>query len=187
LSTASTRLREAIITRLDAPVLLGYGAVRRTPVAPLQPSDLPALTVYVISESLTPDGDGNAGELRFIATSTIGISLVRGFTDPATLDASIDVDLDKIETGLFTDPSFVHFGADGYFESISNMTRRRLYPQSGETYFAELRLEISFVNRIGFDPVIPDHYKGMSLTTNPLNNPDAPKITTVINEPDWSA
>jgi hypothetical protein len=162
MTTIATQLRDDIYQRLES--LAGYEARRKTPVAQLQPNNLPCLSTFILGEQLQPDGDPNAGELKFVSTVTIGISVVRGFDDPATLSGDIDSDVDRIEDRLFTDPEFISFGPNALFESISSVNRRRLYPQNGETYFAELRLEIAFVTRVAFEPSIPDQFEDVNVT-----------------------
>eukprot|EP01037_Dinobryon_pediforme_P017838 gene17838-18066_t len=149
--------------------LSGYKLFSREPAPDLAAEDLPRVAVFILSENLVPDGDANAGEPKFEATTTIGISVVRGFTDPATLDGQIDTDVDAIENLLLTDSTFIGWGAGVPvpFESISGITRRRQYPQNGETYFLELRLEIQFLTRVSYAPVINDLLTEIDVTVKP--------------------
>lgn len=164
MTTAATRLREAIITRLAE--LPGYNdEIRRTPNPQLQPDKLPSLSVYITGERLTPDGDDNAGPPAFESEITIAISDVRGFEHPTVLDGSVDAAVDLIEATLLTDMSFVGFGENAFFEAVTGITRRRMFPQNGETYFAELRLEMTFMLRVGFDPVITDDLEQVEITS----------------------
>ena len=180
MTTTATRIRDAIATRLGT--LPGYvGSVRKTPVPQLQPDKLPSLAVWTLTERLGPDGDANAGEPRFVSEITIGISDTRGFADPAVLDGSIDDAVDLIEATLLSDPSFVGFGGAPFFEAVSGVTRRRLYPQDGETYFVELRLEMTFVVRVGFDPVVPDDLVKVTITSEfPPVSGHAPRARIIL-------
>ncbi|MGD9766855.1 MAG: hypothetical protein AB7U62_04355 [Pseudolabrys sp.] len=165
MSTEATRIRDAIIARVQT--LAGYTSFRKTPVAQLQPEQLPAMSVFILSEQMQPDGDANAGEPNFSSTVTIGISVIRGFEDPATLEGQVDADVDAIETLLLCDPTFVHFGPDPLFEAVTSINRRRLYPQAGETYLAELRLEIAFLARVSYPPRVTDILETVHVTTKP--------------------
>ena len=169
MTTAATAIREAVHTRLAG--LPGYASRNRTPVPQIQVEDLPALSVFIMGERLTPDGDDNAGTLDFESSVTLGVSVVRGFADPAVLDGSIDADVDAIEARLLTDPTFARFGQDALFEAVTGLTRRRLYPQDGETYLAELRLEITFRTRVTFEPAIADDFARLDVTARQLGRP----------------
>jgi hypothetical protein len=175
MTTFAGELREAIFSRVS--LLRGFAKYRKTSTPQLQPTDLPCVTVAIVSEADSPDGDGNVGAIAFICDATIGVSVVRGFKDPDELECRVDRDIGLIRTKLFTDPTFVHFEPDTIFEEITQVTTRRVRSQDGETYFCEGRMEITFRRREVFEPVIPDDYEGMTVRVRPLQNPDAPIIT----------
>lgn len=54
---------------------------------------------------------------------------------------------------------------DALFEGVMGATRRWMFPQDGETYFAELRLEITFRTRADYPPVITDDFELLRVTT----------------------
>lgn len=147
----------------------------------LQPLDLPCLSVGIISETMTPDGDANAGDPHFMSHVTIGIGVVRGFDDTSVLDGRIDADITDIETKLLTDPTFVRLWPGTLFEGVIQITRRRLYPQDGETYFCELRLEMTFETRVEYPPAITSPFAGFSMQTSPVGaSAGTPRIETRI-------
>ena len=184
MTTQATKIRNAVYDRLAT--LRGYNSFRKTPVPQVQPKDLPSLAVYIMSENMVPDGDANAGEPHYVSDVTVAISVIRGFDDPAVLAGSIDEDIDAIETKLLTDPKFVGFGPNALFEAVPRIQRRRLYPNAGkdgETYFAELRLEMTFQTRCSFEPVIPDNFDGVTISARPWTHghqPNDPNIAPVI-------
>lgn len=192
MSTAAIKLRDAICQRLVG--LSGYKTLTKVYVPQLQPDQLPAISCHIVQSTSQADGDGNAGALEFVTSVVIAISITRGFEDPIFLDGRVDSDLYNIADSLFTDPSFVKFGdtdSDGdgdddddpLFESVEQITSRRLFPQTGETYFAEARLEITFKVREGYEPVIPDDYLGMDITARPLGKDEyTPAITLKIDQ-----
>lgn len=183
LTTQATAIRDAIFVRLSA--LPGYARKRKTPVPQLQPDDLPALSVFLIREQLNADGDANAGDPHFLSLITIGIASTRGFNDPVVTDGKLDADVDLIENKLLTDASFVHFGLDPppLFEGVQAIVRTHVYAKDGETYFAEARLELTFVTRVDFQPVITDDYEGLDITVRPLGSATStPPITIKIDE-----
>ena len=188
MTTDATRLREEIIARLDT--LPGYKKkARRTPLPQQQPSDLPQLSVFIMGERLTPDGDAGAGEPSFNAEITIGISDMRGFATPAVLDGQNDAAVDAIEERLLTDPTFTRKGdpsrdeddplREALFEGVTGITRRRIYPQDGETYFAELRLEMTFRTWVTFPPNVTDDFLSVAISLKRPGHP-APMSPTLI-------
>lgn len=181
-------LRDAIAARLHIPAA-GYKTLRKTIVPQLQPDQLPALTVIVADGSATPDGDGNAGEPRFVEDDTIGISVTRAVEDPAVADGEIAAEVERIKDRLFTDPSFVNFGPDSLFESIVSIKRRWLFPPAGETYWVELRLEITFRGRTFYPPAVPDDYRELGVTYAPADqvaNADLPAEERTTIERSWT-
>lgn len=69
------------------------------------------------------------------------------------------------------------------FEAITQITRRPMFPQSGDQYYAEMRLEMTFQTRVDYPPVILDDYLRMRMTTRQLGgDPDTPAIITVIDQ-----
>lgn len=163
MTTYATAIRDAIYDRVS--LLPGY-TFQRQPIPTLSEEDLPTLTVWIVNESLVPDGDANAAEPKFEATSTIAVSVVRGLQDPSVLDGQIDADVDVIEELLLTDPTFVNHSPDNpaAFESVRGITRRRVYPPHGDTFLCELRLEFQFFNRISYPPVVTDDLATVAVT-----------------------
>ena len=185
MSGRSVAIRESIVERLT-----GFGDyasdVRRVLVPQLQPESIPNISVAVVSEELEPDGDSNVGEPRFVSTIVIGIALVRKGNDTSVTDGQIDSDIEDALEKLLTDATFVTFGPAALFESVERVSSRRSYPQEGQAYFCVARVEMTFRTRISFEPVIPDHYKGMTITARPTGHPDAPAIVKKIDEADWT-
>jgi hypothetical protein len=98
----------------------------------------------------------------------------------ATLDPINNVLLGVCEYAIGTNTGVWRVGE--LFEGVTQITRRNYWPNNGETYFAEVRLEMTFQVRISYPPVIEDDYLGMRLTTHQLGNgADAPAIITVID------
>jgi len=183
MTTEATAIRDAIVDRLKT--LPGYKKPpRKVPLPQQQPTDLPQLSVFIMGERLMPDGDPEEGDLRFVSEVTIGISDMRGFEKPDVLDGQNDAAVDAIEKRLLTDASFTIMGPDALFEAVTGITRRRNYPQDGETYFAELRLEMTFRKRLEFWPETPDDLRHLKITTRPAGaSPEAPPISSRIDLP----
>lgn len=181
----AARIRDAIAARLEALTIDGkrrFKRVQKDPLPQIQPDDCPALVVFILTEEMTPDGDGNAINLRFVADITIGIDILRGGGKVPTLSTLVDDDADAIFAKLFTDPEFTKFGADAYFESVERIERKRLFPKDGEAYFGELRLAIQFRTRVEYAITIPDDYSGADVNVRPLGNPAGDPISVRWDE-----
>lgn len=190
----STQIRDAIVARLTGQDWLPVKAIRRQPRPQLQPNNLPALLVILVDETETPEDEANIGPPRFISEVTVGISVVIGQQPPEQLDADLDDIVDRIRSHLLTDPTFVR-GVDlgkavddpgryPLFEAVSKVRRGRVFPQDGETYFAEGRLEITFLARTNYEPVIPDVLEHVVVTAEPASaGPGTPPIGLKIDIP----
>lgn len=173
-------LRDAIFDRIKNPAV--YKIQRKTPMPTLQSTQLPALGIFILGGQGQPDGDANVGNIRLINDDTLAISIVRGMEDPVALEGAMDGELEAFKVKLFTDRTFVTFGDGYFFEALLSTRRRWLFPPAGDQYLIELRYEMTFRKREGFDPIIPDDYEKTVLTTRPLGHDDkTPAITTVID------
>lgn len=197
MTTDATRLRDAIVARLEnlsTFTAMPYVTVRKTPLPQLQPDRLPALSVFIVGEELTPDGDGNTGPLKFISAITIGISDMRGVNHPTVLDGTMDDQIGLIEQTLFCDPTFAR-GTDTskpttdpdrypYFEAVSKIERQRVMPQNADTYVAEVRIAMTFLKRVAFAPVLTDHLVTVDVTARQAGYPtQSPPVRAIINPP----
>lgn len=190
----STQIREAIVARLTGQEWLPVKAIRKQPRPQLQANNLPALLVILVDELETPEDEANTGPPRFISEVTIGISVVIGHQPPEQLDADLDDIVDRIRSQLLTDPTFVR-GVDPskaeddperypLFEAVSKVRRGRVFPQEGETYLAEGRLEITFLARTNYEPAIPDVLEHVVITARPAGaGPGTPPIGLTIDIP----
>lgn len=180
--TAAISLRDAIYAKLAT--YGEYTTRRKVPVPQLQVEQLPALSIFILTGRDTPDGDGNAGPIALVNEDTIAISVARGFEDPVSLEGALHTELDDIKTRLLTDADFTKMGSGALFEAITAVNRRWVFPQQGEAYFAEMRIEITFVTREVFEPVVDDDLDGITLKGRPILNPNAPLIERHILEKD---
>ena len=190
----STQIRDAIVARLTGQDWLPVKAIRRQPRPQLQPNNLPALLVILVDETETPEDEASIGPPRFISEVTVGISVVIGHQPPEQLDADLDDIVDRIRSHILTDPTFVRGVDPGkavddperypLFEAVSKVRRGRVFPQDGETYLAEGRLEITFLARTNYEPVIPDVLEHVVVTARPAGaGPGTPPIGLKIDIP----
>ena len=80
------------------PIFAGWTS-RRTQQLPTFPGVLPYLGVYFIKENMGPDGDINAGEVRFITDLSVGFSIIVQNNDPVESEPEPDDPIDEPEPG----------------------------------------------------------------------------------------
>ena len=169
----STAIRDAIFARLAPLVPTGFskwGLARVVSAPTVNATMLPALQIVLLKETYTPDGDENVGPPRFIVDATIGISVMRGMTDPAVLDGQADNDMRRFLDTLLHDGTFVNSDSATdsddvpssgdpvfWFESIPRIeSDRRMVQQQAEGYMLELVLRITFRSREFWDALAPN-------------------------------
>jgi hypothetical protein len=140
---------------------------RRTPQLPVQNYQLPMLGIYLLDETMIPDGFGNSGEIRFIHNQKIGFSLIAINNDPEAAEKLLDKAFWSIMHGLWESPYLTNL-SDTYnpsthsgnpdnvrFESIERGTRKFNWGTQGstnETPFAELQYEVFVRHRTIWTP-----------------------------------
>lgn len=160
-----------------------FKRVQKDPQPKFQPDDWPSVAVFIRRSSNQPDGDGNAGDIRFVSDVTIAVVIERGVGRPEDLSASVDDDAEAIKTALFTDASFTSFGPSAFFESVEQIEQMRIEPNDTDAYRAIVVMLITFRVRTEYEPVVDDDYEGATVTVRPLQNPTAPTIEAHWDEP----
>lgn len=153
---------------------------RKTKMVPVQQDQLPFLGVYIIDETMVPDGDGNAGEVRFIHTLRIGFSVIVAHNDQNAAELEIDASFWKIMNRLWTDAHIMNMmntydPATGIenpdntrIESIVRGVRRHSFGTSqlnNQTPLAELQYDVSCLYRTYWTPIVPDDLLEIDVTT----------------------
>ena len=83
-------IRNVFFDALQAdPFFAGY-TCRKNKMLVARPEYLPYLGVYIIDETMTPDGDGNAGPVKFIHNARIGFSVMNANNDHDALEVNLD-------------------------------------------------------------------------------------------------
>jgi hypothetical protein len=163
---------------------------RKTKAWPVQRDLIPYLGVYFLDETTVPDGDANAGCIRFNHTARIGFSVIVQNNDPEVAEKTSDQAFLKIMAILFTDQHIMnvlaHTNVEGVLiESIMRGTRRHIYGSTGannETPFLELQYDVSAFYRTEWYPDITDTLDSIHVTTNVNNDTaDLNQITTVYD------
>ena len=132
--------------------------------------DLPFLGVYIADETMTPDGDGNAGAIGFIHTVRYGVSVIEAGSDQDVLEAKIDAAWWAIMNGVWADQYVMNRSTRGTriprretpttsASRASSAGHESTFRQAGvnnETPIGELQYDISCRYRSYFAPVITD-------------------------------
>ena len=177
MSTFATQIRDAAFTRIQKAMRVDFKDWRRAPFPTFQVDKLPALSVYLLRETMSPNGDPNVGEPSFKVEALIGISILDSASDPDVLDGCVDRLLDRVEDTLFTDPTFVRLntpdqlqsaGGVPLLEGFTQVVRTPTYHREGEEYYLELRLQISCQFRCYYAPVAPNALTQVAVTVQPF-------------------
>jgi hypothetical protein len=158
---------------------------------PVQPNLIPYLGVYLVDETMVPDGDANAGCIRFSHTARIGFSVIVQNNDQDAAAQAADHAFLRIMSILFTDQHIMNVLVntnveDVGIESITRGTRKHVYGAAGvnnETPFMELQYDVSCFYRTEWYPDITDTLNEIDVTVKVNNDPDADEFTVVYDFP----
>jgi hypothetical protein len=167
-------VRDTFFNAVTADAFFAGYTARKTRMVPVPPEAIPFLGVYVVDESHTPDGDANAGCIRFSHTARIGFSVVIVNNDQAAAEQLLDQAFLAIMRILFTDYSM--FNPIIHPNNVENVTiesvvrggrRFNFAPQAtnNETPYAELQYEVSVFFRSEWYPDIWNYLEQMWVTT----------------------
>jgi hypothetical protein len=102
-------IRDALFAKVvQLPFFQGFKA-RRSKQLPIQEPLLPYLGVYIIGEEMPPDGDWNAGDIRFTHDLHIGFQVIIENNDPVAAELKLDEAFWAIMNGLWPDPDLMNF------------------------------------------------------------------------------
>jgi hypothetical protein len=153
---------------------------RTTPMLRLQPELLPYLAVYFVDEDMAPDGDFNAGAIRFSHTLQIGFSVMLANNDSVNAELMLDAAYWRIMNRLWTDqyilnlidttnPNTGEGNPDNVrVEGITKGRRRFVFGGSAlanETPVSELQYTVSVFYRSIWSPVITDDLEEIAVRT----------------------
>jgi hypothetical protein len=139
----------------------------RSKAMPIQAQNIPYAGLYIVDETLTPDGDANVGDIRFEHALRLGFSVVIKNNDPDEVEEKLDGAFWSLMNGLLRDASLTNMlgaynaeGAEGFaIEGFTRGTRKNVYGNAGlnnEMPIAELQLELTCKYRTTWPPVIED-------------------------------
>jgi Bacterial Ig-like domain (group 3) len=185
-------------TFFDAVAALAFFSTftkRKSKQLQIQPQDLPYLGVYIVDEQMTPDGDANAGDVRFIHTLRIGFSVIIQNNDPVSSEIELDKSFWAIMHRLWPDqyimnmldtrsyPGGIGTPDNTRVEGIVRGTRRHLWGNntlSNEMPVAELQYDVSCTYRSTWPPIIVDELDTIITTTELGDPPDSVQHITSV-------
>jgi hypothetical protein len=182
-------IRNMLLDKLAASSFFGGFTVRKSKALQIQPQHIPYLGAYLVGDDLQPDGDLNAGHIRFTCSVRIGFSVIVLNNDPEACEAKLDQAFWAICNTLWRDPYLMNIidtvpygSANGTpdntrIEGIGRSSRKHVYGNAGlnnETPIGELQYEAAVIHRFGFEPVIPDDLLEIGVRTG-VKHDDTPE------------
>jgi hypothetical protein len=154
--------------------------VRRNKMLQVQPNQLPYLGVYILDEVMTPDGDYNAGCIRFNHAMRVGFSVIDQHNDHVTLEGKLDRAFWALMNGLWRDQYLMNFlntynphtqlsSPDNVrMEGVTRGVRRHLFgvgTLDQETPIGEMQYDATVFWRADYAPIITDEFLELQLRT----------------------
>ncbi|QIG93812.1 MULTISPECIES: hypothetical protein [Bradyrhizobium] len=166
-------IRDGLFDAVSTDPFFASYTARKTKMLSVQHQLLPYLGVYIIEEQMLPDGDGNAGHIRFSHTLRIGFSVVVANNDQVAAEAQIDAAWWRIMNRLWPDQKLMNVVLSSLpdntmIESLPRGVRRHVFGAAGlnnETPVAELQYDVSIFFRSGWPPIITDDLNTIDVVT----------------------
>jgi hypothetical protein len=187
-------IRDALFAKtVLLPFFAGFTA-RRSKQLPIQQFQVPYLGVYLIAEDMLPDGDANAGDVRFIHRLQVGWQIVIENNDPVAAELKLDQAFWSIMNGIWRDPRLMNFIQSDMPDNtrIEAVERGRrvnnwgAYGLNNEKPYGELQYYATLIYRASYDPIITDDLLDIHVEMVPLADdgtvPDSSEVQRIIVE-----
>jgi hypothetical protein len=166
-------IRDVFYDALSSDPFFASYTCRKNKMLSVQPQLLPYLGVYIIDENMVPDGDANAGHIRFSHTLRIGFSVMIANNDQVIAEQGVDAAWWKIMNRLWPDQHIMNLlnssnPDNTRIEGVTRGVRRHVFGNAGlnnETPLAELQYDVSIFYRTGWPPIITDTLDEIDVTT----------------------
>jgi len=182
-------IRDMFLDRLMQAQFFQGWTPRKNKALQIMTGSLPYLGVYFVTEDMVPDGDLNAGEIRFTHQLKLGFSAIVINNDPVACEAKLDQAFWAIMNTLWRDPNLTNLidtraypGGVGNpdntrIEGVSRGTRRHVFGNAGkdnETPIGEMQYEATVKYSADYGPFVPDAFLQMGVRTGikPGDTPD---------------
>lgn len=182
-------IRDMFLDKLSQAQFFQGFTLRKNKSLQILTNSLPTIGVYFVTEEMSPDGDLNAGEIRFTHQLKLGFSVIVINNDPVACEAKLDQAFWAIMNTLWRDPYLtnlvdtrVYPGGVGNpdnvrIEGVSRGTRKHVFGNAGlnnETPIGEMQYEATVKYSADYAPVITDNFLQLSVRTGvkPGDTPD---------------
>jgi len=183
----SMLIRDGLLARAKlVPPFTTCAKFGRSVAKVIQPENIPYLGLYFVDEVLSPDGDANHAEPRFLHALKLGFSYLVQNNDPDDAEDILDAAHWSLMK-LLHDPKWHTFPSGALIESIVGGKRSHHFGTIGgsggpnETPVAEMRMELDIRHRTFFEPLITDTFNTMHVTTV-YPYPEDPNRQPIISE-----
>lgn len=166
-------IRDGLFDAVSSDPFFASYTCRKTKMLSVQHQLLPYLGVYVIDETMLPDGDGNAGHIRFSHTLRIGFSAIVANNDQVVAEQMADAAYWRIMHRLWPDQKIMNvlhssLPDNTMIESIPRGARRPVFGATAlnnETPVVEMQYDVSILFRTGWPPIITDDMEEIDIVT----------------------
>jgi chitodextrinase len=180
--------RDAFFDAVTADPFFASYTCRKTKMLVARPEYLPYLGVYIIDETMLPDGDFNTGDIRFKHTLRIGFSVMVANNDQDVLEANLDASFWRIMNRLWTDDGLTDLITSAMpdnvrMEGITRGLRRHVFGATSlnnETPIGEMQYDVSVFSRSEWWPEITEPLNVITSKTQFKSDHDG--LTTSVEQ-----
>jgi hypothetical protein len=173
-------LRDVFFDALSSDPFFASYTCRKNKMLSVQHQQLPYLGVYIIDETMLPDGDGNAAQVRFTHALRIGFSVIVANNDQVLAEQQVDAAYWRIMHRLWPDQYIMnlidthnpHTGTENpdntRIESVERGVRRHVFGTAAlnnETPVVEMQYDVTIRHRTDWPPIITDDLEEINVTT----------------------
>jgi hypothetical protein len=166
-------IRDAFHDALAGDTFFTSYTVRKTKMLVARTEYLPYLGVYIIDETMNPDGDANAGVIRFSHVLRVGFSVMIANNDQVVAEQTIDAAFWRIMNRLWPDAGIMNVFQSSMpdntqIEGVTHGLRKHVFGNAqlnNETPIAELQYDVSVSFRTFWPPIITDDLETIDITT----------------------
>lgn len=173
-STEAIVIRDRLVTKLRSMPFFSTFKFSTDKSQSIDPANIPFAGVYFINEDLTPDGDANAGEVRFRSMAMYGVSIIVQNNDAKAAEYKLDEAFKLVTVNVFNDPKMYNWKNAGKpgevaVQAFTRGSRTHQFGNAGAdnaTPVAELRFTLTCdLGTLDFPPVIEDDFKKFHIET----------------------
>ena len=173
-------IRDVFFDALNREPFFASYTKRKNKMLVANPNLLPYLGVYIMDETMLPDGDLNAGNYNFIHALRIGFSVMIANNDQDVAEAQVDAAFWRIMNVLWADQYIINvLDTTNYdtgvgnpdntrIEGVTRGVRRHVFGTAqfnNETPLVELQYDVTVQYRSEWVPVITDTLDEIDINT----------------------